>query len=135
MRVVDTSAWIEYLSDSHAGRIVGQELPSPENWIVPTIVQLELVKFFTRKVGERTADEVFAISQGYAVIPLDAKIAFAAAEVCRLYRLATADAIIYATAQRLGADLLTCDAHFKELDGVRYVPKSAAAVKPDEAGS
>lgn len=135
MRVVDTSAWIEYLSDSHAGRIVGQELPSPENWIVPTIVQLELVKFFTRKVGERTADEVFAISQGYAVIPLDSKIAFAAAEVCRLHGLAAADAIIYATAQRLGADLLTCDAHFKELDGVRYVPKSAAAAKPDEARS
>ncbi len=135
MRVVDTSAWIEYLGDSPAGRIIGQELPSPEDWIVPTIVQLELVKFFARKVGERTADEVFAISQGYAVVPLDSRIAFAATEACRLHGLATADAIIYATAQRLGADLLTCDAHFKELDGVRYVPKSLAPGEPGEAGS
>lgn len=29
------------------------------------------------------------------------------------YRLATADAIVYATALQHGAELLTCDAHFE----------------------
>ena len=62
-------------------------------------------------------------------------MALAAAEIGLRHKLATADAIVYATAQLFEADLLTCDAHFKDLDGVRYVPKSAAAAKPDEAGS
>ncbi|HWZ48440.1 MAG TPA: PIN domain-containing protein [Herbaspirillum sp.] len=39
--------------------------------------------------------------------------------------MATADAIVYATARQQGADLLTCDAHFQGLPGVRLYPKSA----------
>jgi len=38
--------------------------------------------------------------------------------------LATADAIVYATALAHGADLLTCDRHFDGLRDVRFVPKS-----------
>ena len=34
-----------------------------------------------------------------------------------------ADAIIFATAQAHGAQLLTCDAHFDGLPGVMLVPK------------
>ncbi len=34
--------------------------------------------------------------------------------------VATADAIIYATAQESNAELLTCDAHFEGLPGVIY---------------
>ena len=36
----------------------------------------------------------------------------------RQHKLATADAIVLATAQRHGAELLTCDSHFKGLPGV-----------------
>jgi hypothetical protein len=39
-------------------------------------------------------------------------------------KLATADAIIHATARMFDADLLTCDRHFEGLPRVRYVPKS-----------
>ena len=39
------------------------------------------------------------------------------------YKLSTADAIIYATAQAHRADLLTCDRHFETLPNVRFVPK------------
>jgi hypothetical protein len=38
MRVVDTSAWLEWLSDSALGRSVGLQLPETGAWIVPTIV-------------------------------------------------------------------------------------------------
>jgi len=44
-----------------------------------------------------------------------------AARVCAAHKLATADAIIYATARNNNAELLTCDAHFKALEGVNYV--------------
>jgi uncharacterized protein len=49
-----------------------------------------------------------------------------AAELCAKHKLATADAIIYATSLAHGADLLTCDRHFKNLPGVRFVPKTGA---------
>ena len=36
-----------------------------------------------------------------------------------------ADAIIYATALAMGADLLTCDAHFAKLPRVVYLAKGS----------
>jgi len=57
------------------------------------------------------------------VAPLDTKIVLAAAEICGRNKLATADAIIYATALEHGANLLTCDAHFDGLPGITFVAK------------
>ncbi len=37
------------------------------------------------------------------------------------YRLATADAVVYATAQAWGADIVTCDARFDGLPRVLFV--------------
>ena len=50
-------------------------------------------------------------------MPLDTTIALLAADLHRQYKLATADAIVYAKAQKHGAELLTCDEHFKGLPG------------------
>lgn len=116
-RVVDTSAWIEWLTDSPLGRKLGREFPDKPQCIVPTIVQLELSKWLVREVGEDQADQVIAYTQKCLVVPLDAAIALLAADLHRQYKLATADAIVYATAQRHGAELLTCDQHFKGLPG------------------
>ena len=57
------------------------------------------------------------------IAPLDTKIALSAAELCTRHKLATADAIVYATALEHKADLLTCDAHFDGLAGVTFVKK------------
>ncbi|MDD3519149.1 MAG: hypothetical protein PHQ14_12440 [Chromatiales bacterium] len=44
LRVVDTSAWIEWLAGSALGRKLGKHFPDKLQCIVPTIVQLELSK-------------------------------------------------------------------------------------------
>jgi uncharacterized protein len=59
------------------------------------------------------------------IAPLDTKIALSASILCAKHKLATADAIIYATALEHGCDVLTCDAHFEGLPGVTYVAKVA----------
>ena len=123
MLVVDTSAWIEWLIDAPTGPMVEEQLPQQSDWLVPTLVQLELAKWLTREVGENKADEVLAFTQVCRVIVLDTEIALAAADACRAHRLATADAIIFATAQVHDAGLLTCDRHFEGLPGVILVPK------------
>ncbi len=124
MRVVDTSAWIEFLAGTALGVSLATELPDRSQWVVPTMVQLELAKWLTREVGEDKADRVIAFTETCVVADLDTPIALAAADLCVRYKLATADAIVYATALAHQADLLTCDRHFENLPGVRLFPKS-----------
>jgi len=123
MLVVDTSVWIEWLVGSALGKRLGKQIPDRTQCIVPTLVQLELSKWLVRELGEDRADQVIAYTQKCVVVPLDTRIALLAAECRHQHRLATADAIIYATAQDGGAGLLTCDAHFEKLPGVVYVRK------------
>ena len=123
MILVDTSAWIEWLIGSKTGDRLSEHLPEQAEWLAPTMVQLELAKWLTREVGEDKTDQVIAFTQVCAVVPLDTDIALAAAEACREHRLATADAIIFATARAQGATLLTCDKHFDGLPGVTLIEK------------
>ena len=125
MRLVDTSAWIEWLVGGPLARSLAKEFPDRAECIVPTIVQLELAKWLQREAGEEQADRVIAYTQKCIVVPLDTPIALLAADLHRQYKLATADAIVYATAQTHGAELLTCDAHFAKLPAVRYFRKTA----------
>lgn len=99
------------------------EIPDKTRCIVPTIGQLELVKWLPRELDENHADQMIAYTQKCLVAPLDTRTALHVAELHRRYRLASADAIVYATAQEYGAELLTCDAHFEKLPGVVFVPK------------
>jgi predicted nucleic acid-binding protein len=124
MRLVDTSAWIEWLIGSRVGATIAAGLPERGQWLVPTIVQHELAKWLTREAGEDKADQVIAFTQTCIVADLDTAIALSAAELCARYKLATADAIVYATALAHSADLLTCDRHFDGLHGVHFVAKS-----------
>lgn len=125
LRVVDTSAWIEWLMGSTLGKKLSKQFPDKPQCIVPTIVQLELSKWVVREVGEEQADQVIAYTQKCVVVPMDTTIALLAAELHREYKLATADAIVYATARHQGADLLTCDAHFEGLPDVALFAKSS----------
>lgn len=124
LRVVDTSAWIEWLTGSAPGRKLRHEFPDREHCIVPTIVQLELSKWLAREAGEDQSDQVIAYTQKCDVVPMDTTIALLAADLHRIHKLATADAIVYATARHRQAELLTCDAHFESLPDVVFFPKS-----------
>jgi predicted nucleic acid-binding protein len=61
---------------------------------------------------------MIAFSTTCFVVPLTTDLALSAAALHKAHKLATADAIIYATARAHDADLLTCDVHFEGLDGV-----------------
>ena len=125
MRVVDTSAWIEWLTGSPLRARLAQEIPERTQCVVPTIVQLELAKWLIRESGEAQADQMIAYTLKCVLTPLDTRIALLAVDLHRQYKLATADSVVYATAQGLGAELLTCDAHFENLPGVVFINKVA----------
>jgi predicted nucleic acid-binding protein len=98
MRVVDTSIWIEWMTLGAIPKKLISEFPDRATCVVPTIVQLELAKWLMREVGEDEVDTVLAYTQKCVVAPLDTRIALRAAEIHRGHKLATADAIVYATA-------------------------------------
>jgi predicted nucleic acid-binding protein len=122
--LIDTSVWIEWLIGSPLGQRLGARFPPADQIIMPTIVQLELAKWLEREQGEDAANRMIAFTTTCVVVPLTTDLAFSAATLHKACKLATADAIIYATARAKHAKLLTCDAHFTGLDGVDFEMKS-----------
>jgi predicted nucleic acid-binding protein len=120
MVLIDTSCWIEWLIDSPLGEKLGEQFPPANQIIMPTIVQLELAKWLEREQGEDAANRMIAYTTTCVVEPLTTDLALAAAAMHKAHKLATADAIIYATALANSAKLLTCDAHFKGLAAVVF---------------
>ncbi len=123
MRVVDSSAWIEWLTQGTAADHLQGEMPERSECVVPTIVQLELAKWLERERNEEAVDSFFAYTATCIVSPLDSTLARRAADLSAERKLALADAVIYATAEQYDADVLTLDAHFKDLERVIYIEK------------
>jgi predicted nucleic acid-binding protein len=119
VNVVDSSAWLEYLSDSPRAEYFVEPIESIRRLIVPVIVVYELFKKVLRERGEHAALEVYALLSQGQVIDIDSALAVSAAR----YNLPLADSLIYATARRFGATLWTQDEHFSQLPGVRFFPK------------
>jgi len=71
------------------------------------------------------ANKIITITKQSQVIALDTSLALLAANKASQYQLSVADALIYATAQFKGAELLTSDNHFSNLPGVCYFSKEA----------
>ena len=124
MIVADTCVWVEWIAGTRVGRQFAPSIRNTARLLVPTIVQLELRKWALRELAEDEVDRVMAGTQLGHVVPLTEMLAFHAAEIARQYRLATADAIIYATALAHDAKLLTSDRLFADLPGVEYVAKA-----------
>jgi toxin FitB len=121
--VVDSSAWLEYLTDSDRAPLYAAAIEDTEHLLVPVITLYEVFKKVLRERGEDDALQVASIMQSGKIIELDAALALAAAR----HPLPLADSLIYATAMRHEATLWTQDEHFKDLPQVRYFPKQPTA--------
>ncbi|WP_373501330.1 type II toxin-antitoxin system VapC family toxin [Desulfococcus sp.] len=92
--------------------------------IVPTICILEVFKRVRQQRGEDAALQVVAVMHQGQVIALSASIALRAAKVGSELKLPLADSVILATAQAHGALVWTQDAHFKDIQSVKYIEKT-----------
>ena len=70
------------------------------------------------RASRNDADLFISQAMGRTVVGLSDTMALAAASYSIDYKLSMADAIIYATAQAHGAELITSDAHFTGLPDV-----------------
>lgn len=122
MRVIDSSVWVEILAEGPTAERLVTEIPGPEFIVIPTIIELELAKWLRRESDAATLQKFLAFSSQCHVAPLDTNRALMAVNAHRDFKLATADAIVYAAAIEFDAHLVTCDAHFEGLDKVIYIP-------------
>ena len=119
MNVVDSSAWLEYLSGSDRANYFAEPIEATRRLIVPVIVVYELFKKVLRDRGEQAALEVYALLGQGQVVEVDSALAVSAGR----FNLPLADSLIYATARRFNAILWTQDEHFAQLPSVRFFPK------------
>jgi predicted nucleic acid-binding protein len=125
MFLVDTCGWIEWMVDSPLAKNYARYLNASDSLIVPTLVQHELYKWLYREIDPPTALSAIAATQTALVVPLDTSLALLSADTAREFKLAMADAIIYASARQHRATLVTSDAHFADLPNVKYFPKTS----------
>jgi len=123
MFLVDTCGWIEWMTDTPLAKNYSRYLTSPDTLLVPTLVQHELYKWLCREIDQPVALSAIAATQTAIVVPLDTSIALLAADIAAEFKLATADAIIYATARQHRATLVTSDGHFAALPQVKFFQK------------
>jgi len=117
--LVDSSGWLEYITaDSKAPQLMRYFDTGSRRLIVPTIVIYEVRKILLLRQSKIVADYFVSEALLHQVIPIDAQISLNAASLSVQHQLHMADALIYATACALQAELITTDTHFNSLPGV-----------------
>ncbi|TAJ25989.1 MAG: type II toxin-antitoxin system VapC family toxin [Nitrospirae bacterium] len=119
--LVDSSGWIEFFTGGALAERYVSYLAPTSQIVTPTVVLYEVYKKIKRERGEETAVLFVGRLSATQVIPLTESIAFLAADLSLRHGLAMADAIVYATAQDQGVEVVTSDADLKDLPGVVYV--------------
>ncbi len=74
-----------------------------------------------RDISEERAIEAVSALRRATIVPVDASLALEAADISLERGLAMADSIVYATARRHGARLVTADVDFEGLAGAILV--------------
>ncbi len=113
----DSNIWIEYFAGTEKGQKARKIIKSTEQINTATLSVLEIKTKYERESQEYRSilDFIYTRSK---VIPLDKNIAELAASIRIKYKLAIADAIIYATAITENSKLLSEDPEFKTVPKV-----------------
>jgi predicted nucleic acid-binding protein len=82
---------------------------------VSTIEIYEVYKVIRRDLSEERAVEAVSALRQATIVTVDEPLALQAADLSLAHGLAMADALVYATAQRFGATLVTGDTDFEGL--------------------
>lgn len=121
MNVVDSSGWLEYFSDGPNASFFAPAMVRPAELVVPAVSLYEVFKRVLQQRDESHALRAIAAMQQGMVVELSTPIGLGAARISTELGLPMADAVMLATARAHKATLWTQDAHFEEVERVRYV--------------
>jgi predicted nucleic acid-binding protein len=121
--VLDSSGWIELLAGTDRAPLFEPVL-RVERLLVPAIVRYEVGRYTLLHQGTGGRELALSALAKFEQVPLNDSLADAASELAHIHKLAMADALVYATAQTLEAQLWTQDKHFEHMPGVKFFLKS-----------
>ena len=120
---IDSSGWLEYFTGGKKAKTYLKYIEAHKPLWTPTLVIYEVYKKICKEKTE--AEALLAVtqieSQSEKIISFDERLALFSADISLKWKLAMADAIIYATTLHQGAQLITGDHHFKNLPEVILV--------------
>ena len=118
MILVDSSGWIEYLAARPKADLFAPYIEGSEPLVSSVIQIYEIYKVVRRDLSEERAIEAVSALRTTTVEPLVESLALEAADIALEHGLAMADAIIFATALRHEAEIVTGDVDFDGLPDV-----------------
>ncbi len=121
MILVDSSGWIEYLAERPKADLFAPYIEGSEPLLSSAIQVYEIYKVVRRDLSEERAIEAVSALRMTTIEPLAEGLALEAADIALEYGLAMADALIFATASRHDAELVTGDADFDGLPRVTLI--------------
>ena len=121
MILVDSSGWIEYLAARPKADDFAPYIEGDEPLLVSVIQVYEIYKVVRRDISEEAAIESVAALRATRIEPVTESLALEAADIALEQSLAMADAIIFATAKKHDAQIITADADFEGLAGVTLI--------------
>ncbi len=113
----DSNIWIEYFAGTKKGEKAREIIKSNEQINTSALSIMEIKTKF-EKEGHDYRNRLDCIYSRSRIVPLDKNIAELAASMRIKYKLHTADAIMYATAQIERTTLLSEDNDFKNVPNV-----------------
>jgi len=119
--LVDSSGWLEYITSESKADLFAPYLEGGRPILVPAIVLYEVRKILLQRQPKTIADHFVSEALRRTVVPVDQEIALAAVVISIQHELPMADALIYATAEKRAAELVTSDTHFKGLPRVTFL--------------
>ena len=123
MNLVDSCGWLEYFANGPNADFFADPIEKVEELLVPTICILEVFKKVLQEREKGVALQAITAMMSGKQVDLDTSIAINAAMLGVENKLPMADSVILATARLNGAVIWTQDKDFKNLDGVKYIPR------------
>jgi predicted nucleic acid-binding protein len=120
MNIVDSSGWLEYLSDGPLAVSFEEPLCERDRLIVPTVCIYEVFRVVLREKDEEHALRTAALMRQGQVISLSEGLSLQAARLGNMFKLPMADSIILATAREFEAVIWTMDGDFEPFENVKY---------------
>ncbi|MCX9075807.1 MAG: type II toxin-antitoxin system VapC family toxin [Candidatus Methanoperedens sp.] len=127
--MVDSWAWIEYFEGSVAGEKVKELIENSQDKVIISVVNIaevynSFLRVYSHPDNERYAEASRkAMKQRSYVYEVDEEIAVDSARIKHEKKWGLGDSIIYATAKREGAEVLTGDPHFRGLKDVIFLER------------
>lgn len=123
MNLVDSSGWLEYISNGNQAHIFTPIIQNTEELVVSVINKYEVYKKLCLDFDPKQAANTMGVLYYGQLVDVTEEIALTASELSIEFHIPMADSLLLATARTMEATFWTLDSHFKDIPGVKYFEK------------